>query len=154
MKGLKMKFTQKDSDECEIKYFKLAVPVIDDEDDIPNDFPFRQQSEDGDYDTWSITIDLDAKKIIDWPQGVKKNVVMDVGSNGSYWLLDAEKNVIAARIESYVPILLLIQGDHTTIDIDIEADGTVKNLEHPNSSLDDFIENNDEDDEDDDDSED
>jgi hypothetical protein len=134
-----MKLTKFVYTEHKIKYVRLSVPVIEDEDDIPKDFPFRIKSKSAtDYDRWDITIDLDTKKIVDWPQGIKKHVYMRVSDEGSYWLLDADKNVVSAIEKADAPIHLIPVEYGAYINLDIRADGSIRTFKGKDISLEDF----------------
>lgn len=116
-----MKLTVKKPVEIEVKYVRLSVAVRYDEEDMPNDFPFRKG------DIWDVTIDTDTGTIVDWPQGVEHSLHMKVCDEGSYWLLDAERNVVGQIENDYVPngVIPGSYGDY--IEIAIQDDGTIEN---------------------------
>ena len=73
---------------------------------------------------WQITIDLENAKVLDWPQGVEARVFYKVCDDGTYYLLDADKNVLK-EVNCYVPdILAYIDVDDSFGDyIDMKIDG-------------------------------
>ncbi len=52
---------------------------------------------------WAPLIDITSGKITNWTEGVEAVVKYKVVDNGSYFLLDDEGEVIASRINDYVP---------------------------------------------------
>ncbi len=115
--------------EVEVCFVRVFVPVRYEEEDMPNDFPFRKG------DMWDITIDIDTGKIVDWP-GPAAHVEMKVTDGGSYYLLGPDKSVVKAIEQDYVPhgVAPGSYGDY--IEMDIEEDGTITGY-RPN--LDDFF---------------
>lgn len=106
--------------EVEAVFIRCECAVRYDEEDIPNDFPFRKG------EMWDVTVDLATGKILDWPQGKTGSCHMKVCDEGTYSLLDASKRVIATREQDYVPGCIPgSYGDY--IEFDIGADGTVAN---------------------------
>jgi hypothetical protein len=115
-----MKVIVKKPVEIDIAAVQINVPVNYGEEDIPNDFPFR------DGDQWSVIIDMDTGKIMDWPEGIAHDLHMKVVDGGSYYLLDRDGNVIAKREQEYVPDCIPGKyGDY--IDLGIRADGVIAN---------------------------
>jgi len=84
-----------------------------DDDDNPK-MPFATDN------YWSPVIDLEAGKIIDWPDGVTASVHYKVCDDGTYALLDADKNVVVMH-DGYVPAMLCPKdrgyGDYIIMDI-------------------------------------
>jgi hypothetical protein len=115
-----MKVTVNKPIEIEVKYIIICVPVRYDEEDIPNDFPFRRN------DIWEVLVDIETGKIKDWPYGYEYVLVMKVCDSGYYQLLDEAFGPIA-EIEDYVPhgIVPGSYGDY--IELTIEKDGTISN---------------------------
>lgn len=128
-----MKLKVVERKELEAKFVQISVPVRYGEEDIPNDFPLRKG------DTWSAIIDLDTQIIENWPQGKTGEFHMDIVDEGSYFILDAERNIIAKIEEDYVPNNLLPgkYGDYLTLKIG--EDGKVLNWSR-NADLSDFEE--------------
>ena len=109
-----MKITIVKRVEAVAKYLKMSVDVRYDDEDMPFDAPMRAG------DNWEATIDLDEKRIENWPQGQTLSFEdMKVCDQGTYILLDADNNEIT-RIEGYVPNKLLPgeYGDYLSLDID------------------------------------
>lgn len=112
-----MKARIKIEKEVDIKMVKIDVAVRYGDEDMRNDFPLRKG------DMWSAIIDIDKKKILDWPQGIQGNFYMKICDEGSYFLLDAEGNTVASIENDYVPNSLLPgeYGDYLALDIDEEG---------------------------------
>jgi hypothetical protein len=91
-----MKITVRKPVELDVKFLRVTVPVRYEEDDIPNDFPLRNN------DIWRATIDLDTGDVLNWPKGEGRIFGMKVCDAGQYELLNAESKVIAERFD-YVP---------------------------------------------------
>lgn len=107
------------------KYVKISVPVRYEDEDMPYDFPLRQD------DTWEAIIDLDTHQIENWPQGKSGSFQMKVCDEGSYYLLDENKAVVAGIVEYYVPndIIPGKYGDY--INMNIDKTGKVTNMPNP-----------------------
>ena len=79
-------------------------------------------------ETWCPLIDLEAGRIVDWPQGTTASVHYKVCDDGSYSLLDADKAELLT-IDGYVPRIMSPKengyGDYVIMDID--ADGKIAN---------------------------
>jgi hypothetical protein len=116
-----MKVTVKKPVEIDVKTVRLSVAVRYDEEDMPNDFPFRKN------DIWEVTIDIETGKIRDWPEGVTHALHMKVCDQGSYWLYDAEGGLAGWIDEDYVPNELIPGSYGDYIEMDIRADGTIAN---------------------------
>lgn len=105
--------------EYDVRFVKLDLPVDYDEEDMPNDFPFRND------DRWSVIVDADSGKILDWPQGFAYRLEMKVNDGGTYALLDEDKEEIASKEEDYVPGWIPGEyGDY--VDLDINKDGYIE----------------------------
>lgn len=115
-----MKITIKRDVEFDVRFIRIVAAVRYDDEDIPFDFPYRRD------DVWDVTVDLDSGKILDWP-GPAFDVHMKVCDEGSYFLLDENKRVVANILEDYVPngVVPGEYGDY--IEMNIAADGTVTN---------------------------
>lgn len=104
--------------DIEVTGIRLEVPVRYGEEDIPNDFPFR------DGDLWRATVDGATGRIKDWPAGVTAEFYMKVVDQGVYRLLGPDGVVVATIDQDYVPPCIPGEwGDY--IDFDIGPDGTV-----------------------------
>lgn len=108
-----------------VKYVKLSVPVRYEDEDMPYDFPLRQD------DTWEAIIDLDTHQIENWPQGKSGSFQMKVCDEGSYYLLDENKAVVAEVVEYYVPNGIIPGGYGDYINMDIDEEGKVTNMPEP-----------------------
>jgi hypothetical protein len=116
-----MKFTVTRPTEVDIKYVVIDVPVKYDDEDMPNDFPFRAG------DQWRVAVEIETGRIIDWPHGVSHDLYMKVTDGGSYILLDEQQNEVACIVEDYVPhgVVPGEYGDY--IEMDIDENGIIKN---------------------------
>lgn len=104
-----------------IKYILMILPVRYDEDDIPNDFPFRNGKQ------WTIKVDVHTGEIINFPKNIKINLNMKVTDEGIYKLLDENDEEIAMLYQEYVPDSYTIPGEYGDyIDFKIE-NGYIKN---------------------------
>ena len=75
---------------------------------------------------WQITIDLGNVKVLDWPMGVEARVFYKVCDDGTYYLLDGDKNVLK-EVNCYVPDMLsyIDDGYGAYIDMKIDGDGNL-----------------------------
>ena len=92
-----------------------------------------------DGDLWCPVIDVDSGVIKNWEQGVAAEVHYKVCDAGSYYLEDAEGNIVLSREDNYVPDILCPKeegyGDYIIMDID--ENGQIANWQ---PILDGFIE--------------
>ena len=116
-----MKALIKVEKEVEITHVKLSVAVRYDEEDIPNDFPFR------DGDMWNATIDIDSGLIIGYPKGKPYNMHMKICDQGSYWLLDGRGNAVLSIEDDYVPNNLIPGSYGDYIELNIDEEGYISN---------------------------
>lgn len=86
-------------------------------------------------DMWCPVIDIDTGVITNWTKGVKAEVHFKVCDAGSYYLLDAEGNVVLKRERDYVPNELIPGSYGDYIEMDIDENGQIADW---NPSLDDF----------------
>jgi len=124
--------------EVNIKIVEIDIAVRYDEEDIPNNFPFRKG------DLWSAKIEVDTGKIIDWPIGKNGDMFMKVCDEGTYRLID-EKGELVAEIENdYVPNGLIppTDGHGDYVHLIIDKDGYVTNW-YQKPSFEDFFPDND-----------
>ncbi|MDE2426755.1 MAG: hypothetical protein KGO96_12710 [Elusimicrobia bacterium] len=81
--------------DIDVDAIRCVVPVRYDDQDIPNDFPFRKG------DIWDVTIDIATRKIRNWPKRAAQ-VHMKICDDGSYYLMSGDK-VVASINGDYVP---------------------------------------------------
>ena len=81
----------------------------------------------GDSYRWQITIDLENVKVLEWPQGVEARVFYKVCDDGTYYLLDGDKNVLK-EVNCYVPDMLsyIDNGYGDYIDMYVDGEGYLK----------------------------
>ena len=115
-----MKYTVKRPVEIDVKFVRVVVPVPQEDEELPNDFPFRTG------DVWDVVISVDTGKIPDWPKRAAV-VAMKVVDQGSYYLLDANREVLASIESEYVPNELIPGSYGVYINLKIAEDGTVTN---------------------------
>lgn len=116
-----MKYYKKVINEIEIKFLKVKIAVRYDEDDIPNDFPFRVG------DMWEAVIDLDLHTVVDWPAGKTGRLSMKVCDEGCYELLTEDGRSISKLDNDYVPNRLLPGEYGDYIDLEIDENGVITN---------------------------
>ena len=97
-----------------VQYIKLSIPVRYDDEDMPYDFPLR------DGDIWEATINIDNNQIENWPQAQSGKFSIKVCDEGSYFLLNENKEVVGEIIENYVPndVIPGKYGDYVNMNID------------------------------------
>lgn len=116
-----MKTTIKRPVEIEIATVKLKLPVRYEEEEIPNDFPFREG------DLWEAEINVDTGKILNWPQGKPADMFLTVKDTGYYELFDPAGRSLAKIDDNYVPHGL-IPGEYGDVVLfTIDATGTITN---------------------------
>ena len=100
--------------EVDVKYLDLDVAVRYEDEDMPHDAPLR------DGDSWKALINLDTGYIMNWKKGECLKFYMKVCDQGTYILLDADKEEITRIEDDYVPNSLLPgeYGDYLELDID------------------------------------
>lgn len=116
-----MKVKVKREVEIEIAFVRMSVAVRYEEEDMPNDFPFRNG------DIWDVTINIETGVIEGWPAGVQHELHMKVCDEGSYWLLDPERNVVASIEDDYVPNDLIPGSYGDYIEVQIDETGKITN---------------------------
>lgn len=99
----------------------MVLPINYGEEEIPNDFPFRIG------DTWKATVEIDTGKIRDWPAGKIADIHLTVKDGGSYHLINAKGENIAAIEGDYVPHGIVPGSYGDTVELKVAADGTVVN---------------------------
>ncbi|MDR2857569.1 MAG: hypothetical protein LBV50_06950 [Novosphingobium sp.] len=113
--------------EAEVRYWEDANVngVIDDDGTL---IPGR------DGDIWKARIDLDAGRIVGWPEGIEARIHYKVCDQGEYWLTDAAGARIAKWRSFYVPDEFLCPGDSGYGDyiiMDVAADGSIAKWSRP-----------------------
>lgn len=86
-------------------------------------------------DMWCPVIDIDTGVITNWTKGVTADVHFKVCDAGSYYLKDAEGNVVLKRENDYVPNSLIPGSFGDYIIMHIDENGKIANW---SPSLDDF----------------
>ena len=116
-----MKYTFNKPVTVEVTHIRVEAAVRYDDEDMPNDFPFRES------DMWKAVIEIDTGIIVGWPQGATGDFYMKVCDEGTYTLLDIKGNEVAKIENGYVPngILPGDYGDYLGLDID--ATGKITN---------------------------
>lgn len=116
-----MKATVTREVEIEIATVELALPVRYEEEEIPNDFPFREG------DTLRLTVEIDTGRIIGWPEGREEEMHLTVKDGGSYYLRDTAGQCVGERCVNYVPHGL-IPGEYGDVVLfKINAAGVITN---------------------------
>jgi hypothetical protein len=116
-----MKITALIPTEIDVAKLHIEAAVNYDEEEITSDFPGRTGN------LWRATIDVDTGKIEDWPGRVEK-MHLTVKDEGSYYLFDRDGKCVGNRQANYVPHGIVPGSYGDTIELDICADGTVKNF--------------------------
>lgn len=121
--------------EVEVKFVTVRVHVRYGEEDMPNDFPGRKG------DIWEVTIELETGQILDWPADAGLRLDwpgsfdMKVVDEGSYFLLDENKKVVAYIEDGYVPNNLLPGEYGDYLNLEISVTGKITNwLKNPSLS--------------------
>lgn len=116
-----MKTTQLIEKELDIKFVKAVMAVRYEDEDIPYDFPFREN------DTLTLIIDVETGAIQNWPLGVAADVYMKVCDEGSYFLIDDKGEVVASMVNDYVPNRLIPGKYGDYVDLKINEEGIITN---------------------------
>ncbi len=116
-----MKTTVLKPTEIEISHIELALPVWYDEEEIPNDFPFRKG------DLWTVLVEMDTGKILNWPKGRAAKIHLTVKDGGKYTLYGPDREVLAKRDGDYVPHDVVPGQYGDTVELDIAECGTIRN---------------------------
>jgi hypothetical protein len=107
--------------EIDVATIRIEVAVRYEEEDIPNDFPFRDGS------MWCADVDMDTGKITDWPQGKAGTLSMKVCDQGTYTLFDRAGNELARLENDYCPNRVVPGEYGDYINLEIDATGTITN---------------------------
>lgn len=86
-------------------------------------------------DLWCPIIDMDSGVIRNWPKGTTASVHFKVCDGGSYFLKDADGNVVLSREDDYVPNELIPGSYGDYIEMQIDENGKIADW---NPSLEDF----------------
>lgn len=116
-----MKIKIKVEKQVDIKAVKVILPVLYGEEDMPLDFPLREE------DSWSALIEVDTGKILDWPQGREGSFYMKVCDGGMYELFDSSFNSVAKIDNNYVPNELIPGEYGDYVDFKINKEGFINN---------------------------
>lgn len=127
-----MNFTIPTTKEVDITHVRLSVAVRYEEEDMPNDFPFRE------HDMWNPVIEMATGKIVDWPKGLAHDLHMKVCDQGSYHLVDASGVTVLSIENDYVPNDLIPGEFGDYIEMKIDEDGVITNWPK-NPSIDSFM---------------
>ena len=132
-----MKVTVIKKEQVEVKFVCIDVhPRHLDEEEKP--VPMINGSK------WLSVVDIETGKIIDWPQGEEREYYWKICDAGSYYLLDANKQILLSIIQNYVPNNLLPGEYGDYLDLKINGEGVITNwLKNPTSE--DFTNDEDED---------
>lgn len=122
-----MKATVKVEKEVEIKtvLINIAPRHIGDSayDDMPTDFPLLNEQK----NAWIARVDIDAGVIEGWPQGDARTMHVKVCDAGTYKLLDADGNEIAAIENDYVPHGVVPGSFGDYVELTIDESGKITN---------------------------
>lgn len=126
-----MLFIKYIEEEFMVKYIDIAAAVHFGDEQIPYDAPLRFG------DIWIAKIDIEEKRVVDWPKGKELDLYIKVADQGTYVLRDSDGEAVASRVDDYVPNALLPGEYGDYLHLDIDADGVIKNW-LPEASLHDF----------------
>ena len=140
-----MKTTIKVEKEVEINTLKMTLPVRYESDDMPMDYPHRENN------MWSVLIDVNTGQIGSWPSGIEPlSMYMKVTDSGNYELFspftcsdDLGKSVLSI-LQNYVPNNLVPGEWGDYVQLDIDGYGLITNWPK-NPNLDDFTNDDDDD---------
>ncbi|THA16815.1 hypothetical protein [Rodentibacter pneumotropicus] len=105
-----------------VKYLKIDIPMRYGDEDVPYDFPLREN------DNWTAIIDLDTFKIEGWPQGKSGELSTKVCDEGTYALLDENKQTVKEISDCYVPNKVIPGEFGDYIHLKIDESGKVTNM--------------------------
>ena len=91
-----MKTKVKIEQEIEVISITITVPVLYEQEDIPNDFPMRTGY------VWSANVLIDTGRIVGWPSGKTGDLFMKVCDGGRYTLFGLDGQAVA-MMQDYVP---------------------------------------------------
>lgn len=135
---MKVTVTRRVTEEVEVGSIYLSIPVRYEEEDIPNDFPFRKG------DMWAISFTPEGQ-IIGWTQeheewfaknqdnsnmeGLVFNFQMKVCDTGRYEVRDPEGKALLVIEDDYVPHCLIPGHYGDYVELDINSTGKILNLD-------------------------
>lgn len=99
---------------------QIIIPIERDEEDIPLDFPLRNNN------IWKATVNLSSKKIENWHLGHSGHLAVKVVDRGTYNLLDSNNKVLL-EMQGYVPNNLIPGQWGDYIDLYINEEGIITN---------------------------
>ena len=113
--------------EIEVKYVRVELPVRPNKVDLLQNFPFLEENNDSYW--WKAIIELDTGKILEWPAGKIGEFYLKVVDEGSYFLLDQDRKVIAKIEQNYAPNKLLppVDGYSDYVNFKINKNGIITN---------------------------
>ena len=114
-----MKITAKIPTELDVAFISITIPILypDDETGIPADFPGREGN------TIHMTLDIDARKVVGWPEGRTGSLDLKVSDQVEYDLAARDMSVIKT-VKYCAPACIPGEyGDY--VDMAIGADGTI-----------------------------
>ena len=114
-----MKLTVNIPTEIDAAFISITIPIRypDHETGIPADFPGREGN------TIHMTLDIDSRKVVGWPDGRAGSLYLKVCDEGEYELVGRDMTTITT-IQDYVPRCIPGEyGDY--VDMAIGADGTI-----------------------------
>lgn len=83
--------------EVEVGFIVMELPIYHGNEDIPEDFPGR------DGDLLTLTVNIDTKEVIGWPDGQSASLCIKVNDGGVYTIQDSEGKEIGNEYRDYVP---------------------------------------------------
>jgi len=87
---------------------------------------------------WKAMVDIDTGLIDNWPKGEERRLQAKVCDQGSYYLYDADSNVVGSIENDYIPNDLIPGEYGDYIDLKINADGVITNW-HKNPCVQEFF---------------
>lgn len=124
-----MKTTIKIEKEVDIKTVLVKANVRYWEDAVINGEPDEEGTlmpcREGDL--WCPEIDIDTGVILNWQKGVMADIHFKVCDGGSYYLKDAEGNIVLKREDDYVPNELIPGSYGDYIIMEVDENGKISN---------------------------
>lgn len=132
---MKFKITQKVTEEIDIKFVKMELPMRYGDKDVPFDFPRRKD------DIVILLVDIETGEIKDFPKDYEGSCATKICDEGRYWLLDKDYNVLLKLDDGdYVPNNLIPPTDGYGDYVDLQiSNGHITNwYKYP--EIDNFLE--------------
>lgn len=109
----------------DVKFIRCVIKVAThhDEEEMPLDLPNFAKDR-----VFDITIDLKAKKVLNWKYKEDFYLCIKAVDGGSYYLLDKNKEVIAKLEREYVPNECLPGEYGDYLELEVTTDGHILNL--------------------------